>query len=81
MRFYSLGNPLPKLVEDAGDYRFTIDLRTVGPARPDLIDRAFGHPPASLVFERSLPWISEEQLGSRRITIPMQERSAGAPGK
>jgi hypothetical protein len=50
----------------------------VMPARPDIIDRAFGAQPRPLVFERTLPWISEEQLGSRRITIPMQETAAQA---
>ena len=78
VRFYPLGNPLPKLVDDAGDYRFTVNLHTVMPARPDFIDRAFGAQPQPLVFERTLPWISEGQLGSRRITIPMQDKAAQA---
>jgi hypothetical protein len=50
----------------------------VPPARPDVIDRNFRGQPEPLVFERTLPWISEEQLGSRRVTIPMQEKAAQA---
>jgi hypothetical protein len=71
VRFYPVGNPLPKLVEDAGDFRFTMSLVTAEPAHPDLIDRYWRLWPAPLTFERTLPWISEEQLGSRRITIAM----------
>ena len=82
VRFYPLGNPLPKLVDDADDFRFTINLHTVQPARPDIFERNFGAQPEALVFERTLPWISEEQLGSRRITIPIQEKAApAAPAK
>lgn len=74
VRFYPVGNPLPKLIEDAGDYRFTLRLVTSAPTNPDLIDRLVRQIPDPLAFERSLPWISEEQLGSRRITIPMHEK-------
>ena len=35
--------------DDAGDYRFTVNLHTVMPARPDFIDRAFGAQPQPLV--------------------------------
>jgi hypothetical protein len=74
VRFYPVGNPLPKLAEEAGDYRFTLSLVTAAPARPDMIDRVLGTKPAPLVFERTLPWVSVQQLGSRRITIAMPEK-------
>jgi hypothetical protein len=74
VRFYPLGNPLPKLAEEAGDYRFTLSLVTAAPARPDMIDRVLGTKPAPVVFERTLPWVSDQQLGSRRITIAMPEK-------
>ena len=74
VRFYPVGNPLPKLAEEAGDYRFSLSLVTAAPARPDFVDRVLGSKPAPVVFERTLPWISEQQLGSRRITISMPEK-------
>ena len=74
VRFYPVGNPLPKLAEEAGDYRFTLSLVTAAPARPDMIDRVLGTKPAPVVFERTLPWVSDQQLGSRRITISMPEK-------
>ncbi len=74
VRFYPVGNPLPKLAEEAGDYRFTLSLVTAAPARPDLIDQVLGTKPAPVTFERTLPWISEQLLGSRRITIAMPDK-------
>jgi hypothetical protein len=80
VRFYPEGNALPKLVEDAGDFRFTVSLVTALPAHPDLIDRYLRKSPDPVVFARTLPWVSEEQLGSRRITIAMHEKpKAAAP--
>jgi hypothetical protein len=84
VRFYPVGNPLPHLADDAGDFRFSLKLLTALPAKPDLIDRLLGKNPPPVSFERTLPWISEQQLGSRRITIPMPEKGwnvAPAPQK
>src|SRR4051794_28936053 len=39
VRFYPVGNPLPKLAEEAGDFRFTLRLITAAAVRPDLVDR------------------------------------------
>jgi hypothetical protein len=79
VRFYPVGNPLPKLAEEAGDFRFTLTLVTAAPAHPDLIDRYLAKAPEPVAFERTLPWVSEEQLGSRRITIAMREKSPEKP--
>ncbi len=79
VRFYPEGNPLPKLAEDAGDFRFTINLVTAVPSHPDLIDRYLRQPPGPIVFERTLPWVSDEQLGSRRITIAMHDKGPEPP--
>jgi hypothetical protein len=73
VRFYPEGNPLPKLVEDAGDFRFTVTLVTAMPAHPDLVDKYWRSVPDPVVFASTLPWVSDEQLGSRRITIAMHE--------
>jgi hypothetical protein len=75
VRFYPAGDALPRLIEDAGDFRFTVTLLTAEPSQPDLIDRYLRRPPAPVRFERTLPWVSDEQLGSRRITIAMHEKS------
>ncbi len=74
VRFYPVGNPLPKLAEEAGDFKFTLSLVTAQPARPDLVERLLGSKPAPITFERTLPWISEQQLEQRRITISMPEK-------
>jgi hypothetical protein len=78
VRFYPEGNPLPKLAEDAGDFRFTVNLVTARAAQPDFVDRYLQQAPHPVVFERTLPWVSDEQLGSRRITIAMHEKSPPA---
>src|SRR5262249_14372310 len=82
VRFYPIGNPLPKLVEDAGDFHFTLKLVTADPQDPDLMDRLVRKTPSRVAFERTLRWIPDQQLGNRRIAIPMNDRSwnpAAAP--
>jgi hypothetical protein len=75
VRFYPIGNPLPKLVEEEGDYRFQLKLHTAAPAEPSLLDRLAGRVEVKPVtFEMTLPWISEQQLGMRRATIAMHAK-------
>lgn len=74
VRFYPVGNPFPKIAEEAGDFKFTLSLVTAAPARPDFVDRLFSSPIEPVTFERTLPWVSEQQLGTRRITISMPEK-------
>jgi hypothetical protein len=74
VRFYPEGNPLPALVDDAGDYRFTLKLTTAVPAHPGLLDSFINRDIPPVSFERTLPWFSEQQLGQRRITIPMHDK-------
>ena len=75
VRFYPAGNPLPKLVTDAGEFTFTLRLNTATPPNPGLIDRIAGNtPPAPVKFAMTLPWISEQQLGFRRATIAMHAK-------
>lgn len=74
VRFYPEGNPLPALVDDAGDYRFTLKLTTAVPAYPGLLDGLLSREIPAVSFQRSLPWFSEQQLGQRRITIPMHDK-------
>ncbi len=87
VRFYPVGNPLPKLVQDAGQFRLTLKLNTARPANPDLIDRLWRTEPAPLIFEMTLPWISDQQLDHRRAAMAMHQPdyrplgSAEAPAK
>ena len=74
IRFYPVGNPLPKLVEDAGEFRFTLTLATARPGNPDLVDRLWRSEPQPLAFQMTLPWITEQQLGFRRATIAMHQK-------
>ncbi len=75
VRFYPMGNPLPKLVDDAGDYRFTLKVTPALPQNLGWWDRMWSKEPATLTFERTLPWISDQQLGMRRATIPMHDKN------
>jgi len=75
IRFYAVGNPLPKLVAAEGTYTFRLELSTATPAEPSLIDRLAGRTAvAPVAFQMTLPWISEQQLGSRRATIAMHSQ-------
>lgn len=75
VRFYPAGNPLPKLVEEEGEYAFRLTLTTATPAEPSWLDRLAGRTAAEPVsFRMTLPWISDQQLGFRRATIAMHAK-------
>lgn len=75
IRFYPQGNPLPKLVQDAGDYRFKLRIMIAAPGEPTWLERlTTPTAPAPLSFERTLPFISEQHLAFRRGTIAMHAR-------
>jgi hypothetical protein len=74
IRFYPAGNPLPKLVSEAGDYRFTLRLNLAEPADPGIWDRLWLARVKPVDFTLRLPWISDQQLGFRRATIAMHAK-------
>lgn len=74
VRFYPIGNPFPKVASDAGDFKFTLSLVTAAPTRPDYVDKLFDAKVEPVTFERTLPWVSDQQLDQRRITISMPEK-------
>ena len=75
IRFYPQGNPLPKVVQEAGDYRFTLKVQVASPAEPSWLDRLVAaRAPSRLVFERTIPYISEQHLGFRRGTVSMHAK-------
>jgi hypothetical protein len=75
IRFYPQGNPLPHVVQDAGEFRFTLKLATAAPPPSSFVDRLFKHgDPDPIVFSRTLPWFSQQQLGFRRAAISMNAK-------
>lgn len=75
IRFYPQGNPLPKVVNDAGVYNFKLVITIAEPTEPSLLDRMFRpRGPAPLKFTRTLPYVSEQHLSFRRGTISMHDK-------
>lgn len=67
IRFYPAGNPLPRLVQDAGEFKLTLKLNTV--EAPGLkIPGGKGGEISAITFQMTLPWISDQQLDQRRTT-------------
>jgi hypothetical protein len=81
VRFYPAANPQPRLVDDAGDYRFTLTLKTAVPEQPGFLEKMWRKDPAPVVFEKSLPVFSEQLLELRRATIPLRDKVQDAPPK
>jgi hypothetical protein len=75
VRFYPMENPLPVLVDDKGDYRFTLKLVTPAREPATFLDRLTGHTPAPLTFDVTLPYMSHQHLSFRRGTIAMFNRN------
>jgi hypothetical protein len=71
IRFYPMDEPLPFVVDDKGDYRFTLSLLTAESPDPDIIERMMATKPKPLTFELKLPFISFQHLSFRRGTIAM----------
>ena len=71
VRFYPMDDAMPLLVDDKGDFRFTLKLATATPEKPDLIDRALRTDPKPLTFELNLPYLAVQHLEFRNGTIAM----------
>ncbi|MEQ1577801.1 MAG: hypothetical protein ABL894_09115, partial [Hyphomicrobium sp.] len=74
VRFYPMDEPLPFLVDDKGEYRFTLKLTTAEPQNPDLIESLWHTEPKPLSFQLTLPFISFQHLAFRRGTIAMYNK-------
>lgn len=74
IRFYPAGNSLPRLVSEAGDYRFTLRLNLAESAAPGLWESLWRAQVKPVSFTLTLPWISDQQLGFRRGTIAMHAK-------
>jgi hypothetical protein len=73
IRFYPIGEPLPRLVQDAGEFKFTLKLQTAKSNSGDIWD-TLTPKPSAITFVRTLPWMSEQQLNFRRGTISMHDK-------
>ena len=71
VRFYPMDNPLPFLVDDKGDYRFTLKIVTATAQNPDFAQRMLQTDVKPLTFELNLPFLSVQHLTFRHGTIAM----------
>lgn len=76
VRFYPMDtNPLPFVVDDKGDYRFTLTVMTARGESPGLLEAALRTDPKPLTFELKLPYLSDQHLTFRRGTIAMHNKN------
>ena len=76
VRFYPMDtNPRPFVVDDKGDYRFTLTVMTARPESPGFLEAALRTDPKPLTFELKLPFLSDQHLTFRRGTIAMYNKN------
>jgi hypothetical protein len=73
VRFYPAATPAKRLVNAAGDYRFTLTLRTAVPEKPGLLERLWRKDPEPVTFEKTLRAFSVQHLEFQRGTVPLRE--------
>lgn len=72
VRFYPMDDARGFVVDDKGDYRFTLTLSVARPPEASVIGRLFGRaPPRPLVFELNLPYLAVQHLSFRNGTQAM----------
>jgi hypothetical protein len=72
IRFYPQGNALPRILNDEGDYKFTLKVQVARPEQPAWLEKlAPLTEPTPLVFTRHIPYVSQQHLSFRRGTISM----------
>lgn len=75
IRFYPQGNPLPKIIDEPGDLKFTLKLQLAQSPEPSLLDRIIApRTPDPLVFSRTLPYLPWQHVNQRRGTISMHAK-------
>jgi hypothetical protein len=75
IRFYPMDEPLPFLVDEKGDYRFTLILHPAKPENPGIIESALRTDPTPLTFELNLPFMAFQHLAFRNGTLAMYNKS------
>lgn len=71
IRFYPMDEDENVLVDDKGDYRFTLRLVTAQSAHPGLVEQAFRTEPKPLTFELNLPYLAIQHLSFQNGTQVM----------
>ncbi len=74
IRFYPAGNPLPKLVQDKGEYRFTLHLNLAEPSQASWWDKLWTPKVRPVTFALTMPWMSEQHLNFRRGSMAMHAK-------
>jgi hypothetical protein len=76
VRFYPMeANTLPYVVDDKGDYRFTLTVMTAKAESPGLLEAALRTDPKPLTFELRLPYLSHQHLAFRNGTTAMYNKN------
>jgi hypothetical protein len=71
IRFYPMDIGLPYVVDDKGDYRFTLKLITARPQNPNFLEEHLLKDPKPLTFELTLPGLAEQYLSQQHGTQAM----------
>ncbi len=71
VRFYPMDIALPYVVDDKGDYRFTLKLVVAKSRDPDFIEQYWLSEPKPLTFEVTLPGLAEQYLSQQHGTQAM----------
>ena len=79
VRFYPMDVGLPYVVDDKGDYRFTLKLVTAKRQSPDFVEQYWHREPQPLTFERTLPGLAPQYLSEQHGTQAMFSKSGSRP--
>jgi hypothetical protein len=75
VRFYPIGKTLPFVVDDPGEYNFTLKLLTAKSAKPDFMDSWWRKEPEPIKFTLTLPYLSIQHLTFRHGTNAMYNKN------
>ncbi len=73
VRFYNMGEMLPMLVVDKGDFKFTLTL-TMADSSDGLLDSLKAAQPEPLTFALNLPYFNVRAISSQNGTMAMYSR-------
>ena len=71
VRFYPMDDDDGVLVDDKGDFRFTLKLMTAKAGQPDLVEKAFRTDPKPVSFDLTMPYFAIQHIAFRNGTQAM----------
>lgn len=74
VRFYNMGEIMPLLVTDQGQFRFTLTLN-VARSQTNIVDRYMRHDPKPLTFDLELPYFPVQHVANQNGTIAMYNKA------